>query len=181
MSLGRARFELHSEYKDWVGNEHQVCPSSSFSFNLLSALPWPPTPPFFQEQQKQQTLNYQTSMKWTQSYLDLGTVQSAGSGPLFQSPAARSLYLPSLVLFGISFTMQQTMRWQPGWAPNIASVWPLIPLTAGPKEKSEAQCLAKAKPLSQGAVDTRFLQLSYKAHSLMWLAGKVKILSCISN
>ena len=34
---------------------------------------------------------------------------------------------------------------------------------------------SKAEPLSQGAVDTRFLQLSRKAHSLVWLAGKVKI------
>lgn len=73
-------------------NEHQVCPSSSFSFNLLSALPWPLTPPFFQEQQKHQNPQLPDKHEMNSELPDLGTVQSAGSGPLFQLAARFAIF-----------------------------------------------------------------------------------------
>ena len=175
MSLGRPGLNYILSTKTLSRNGHQVCPSSSFSFNLLSALPWPLTPPFFQERQQQQNSQLPDKHEMNSELPDLGTVQSAGSGPPIQLSAHFAIFtISGFIWHQFHHATNHTVTRLGG--PQIAPMWPLIPLTAGLKEKSEDQCLAKAKPLSQGAVDTRFLQLSRKAYSLVWLAGKVKIL-----
>ena len=81
VSLGRPGLNYILSTKTLSRNGHQVCPSSSFSFNLLSALPWPLTPPFFQEWQQQQNPQLPDKHEMNSELPDLGTVQSAGSGP----------------------------------------------------------------------------------------------------
>lgn len=114
-----ARFELHSEYKDWVGMS--IKSALHLPFPLISSLlfPDPWLLPFFRNNRNNKTLNYQTSMKWTQSYLTWALSSQQDLDPYFNSLHA-SLYLPSLVLFGISFTMQQTMRWHAWVGPKYS-------------------------------------------------------------
>lgn len=92
VSLGRPGLNYILSTKTLSRNGHQVCPSSSFSFNLLSALPWPLTPPFFQERQQQQNPQLPDKHEMNSELPDLGTVQSAGSGPPIQLSAHFAIF-----------------------------------------------------------------------------------------
>ena len=94
----------------WVGMG--IRSALHLPFPLISSLlfPDPWLLPFSRNDSNNKTLNYQTSMKWTQSYLTWALSSQQDLDPQFNS-VLTSLYLPSLVLFGISFTMQQTTRW----------------------------------------------------------------------
>lgn len=92
VSLGRPGLNYILSTKTLSRNGHQVCPSSSFSFNLLSALPWPLTPPFSQERQQQQNPQLPDKHEMNSELPDLGTVQSAGSGPPIQLSAHFAIF-----------------------------------------------------------------------------------------
>jgi len=104
----------------WVGMG--IRSALHLPFPLISSLlfPDPWLLPFSRNDSNNKTLNYQTSMKWTQSYLTWALSSQQDLDPQFNS-VLTSLYLPSLVLFGISFTMQQTTRWHAWVGPKYST------------------------------------------------------------
>ena len=103
----------------WVGMG--IKSALHLPFPLISSLlfPDPWLLPFSRNDSNNKILNYQTSMKWTQSYLTWALSSQQDLDPQFNS-LLTSLYLPSLVLFGISFTMQQTTRWHAWVGPKCS-------------------------------------------------------------